>query len=73
MYRAAIFFDGVFEECQSCFKTHSTQKKVLKVFNDLLKVTDSGDSAILMLLDLTAAFDTIDLIILIIIETHCWY
>lgn len=33
--------------------------------NNLLLVTDSGDSAIIMLLDLTAAFDTIDHIILI--------
>lgn len=33
---------------------------LLKVFNDLLLVTDPGDSAILMLLDLTAAFDTIN-------------
>uniref|UniRef100_A0A4W5Q8G8 Reverse transcriptase domain-containing protein n=1 Tax=Hucho hucho TaxID=62062 RepID=A0A4W5Q8G8_9TELE len=37
----------------------------VKVFNDLLISTDSGDSAILMLLDLTAAFDTVDHCVLI--------
>lgn len=37
----------------------------IKVFNNLLLVTDSGDSAVLLHLDLTAAFDTADHNILI--------
>ncbi len=33
---------------------------LLKVLNDILLLSDSGHSVVLMLLDLTAAFDTID-------------
>ncbi len=63
---------GVLEVFQSGFKAfHSTESALLKVFNDLLLVTDSGHSAILMLLDLSAAFDTVDHGILISrIEHH---
>lgn len=44
---------------------HSTESALLRVCNDVLPITDSGDSAILVLLDLTAAFYTIDHDILI--------
>ena len=37
----------------------------MKVFNDLLSIVDSGNNAVLILLDLTAAFDTVDHDILI--------
>ncbi len=57
---------GILEISQSGFKAcHSTESAPLRVFNDLLLTTDSGDSAILMLLDLSAAFDTVDHTILI--------
>ena len=36
---------------------HSTETTLLRVFNDLILTVDSGDSAILVLLDLTVAFD----------------
>lgn len=63
---------GILELFQSGFKAlHSTETTLLKVFNDLLLITDTGDSAILMLLDLTAAFDTIDHNILISRLDHC--
>ncbi len=49
------------EMFQSGFKPfHSTESALLRVLNDILVATDSGDSVILIILDLTAAFDTID-------------
>ncbi len=44
---------------------HSTESALLKVHNDILLTLDSGASAILVLLDLSAAFDTMDHNILI--------
>lgn len=37
---------------------HSTDTALIRVFNDILMVNDSGDHVVL--LDLTAAFDTVD-------------
>lgn len=46
---------------QSGFKTwHSTESALLKVFNDILLANDCGNFVILMLLDLTAEFDTVE-------------
>ncbi len=51
----------ILEVFQSGFKTlHSTESALLRVFNYIFLATDSGDCVILVLLDLTAAFDTVD-------------
>ena len=51
---------------QSGFRPrHSTETAVLHVLSDILEAVDRGDVAVLALLDLSAAFDTVDHDILI--------
>ena len=46
---------------QSAYRDkHSTETALIKVQNDILSALDAGSSAILLMLDLSAAFDTID-------------
>ena len=46
---------------QSAYRAnHSTETALLRVYNDLLLAVDAGDAAVLVLLDFSAAFDTID-------------
>ncbi len=53
--------NNIFETFQSGFKPlHSTESALLQVLNDTLLATDTGDYVILILLDLTSAFDTVD-------------
>ena len=48
-------------ELQSAYRArHSTETAVLKVMMDILRAVDAGDLAALALLDLSAAFDTVD-------------
>lgn len=46
-------------------RNHSTESALLRVLNDILVSVDYGDSVILVLLDRSAAFDTVDHTILI--------
>ena len=39
---------------------HSTETAVLKVLAEILRAVDGGDLAVLALLELSAAFDTVD-------------
>ena len=51
----------LYEVFQSAYRQlHSTETALLRVQNDLLRAVDTHGRAILILLDLSAAFDTID-------------
>jgi hypothetical protein len=53
--------NGLLPDLQSAYLTHrSTETAVLKVLSDILMALDSGNLAVLMMLDLSAAFDSVD-------------
>ena len=53
--------NSMFDPLQSAYRDkHSTETALIKVQNDILSALDAGSSVILLMLDLSAAFDTID-------------
>ena len=53
--------NDLFPKSQSAYReSHSTETTLLKIINDILQALDSGNVSLLALLDLSAAFDTID-------------
>ena len=54
----------------ACRQFHSTETVVLKIASDLFEATESGFVTGLILLDLSAAFDTINHLVLVRILEH---
>ena len=53
--------NSMFDPLQSAYRDkHSTETALIKVQNDILSALDADSSAILLMLNLPAAFDTID-------------
>ena len=58
--------NGLLPEVQSAYrKFHSTESAVLKVLLDIYSEADKGRVTLLALLDMSAAFDTVDHVILL--------
>ena len=70
--QAFLQLNCVFEKFQSGFRSrHSTESALLRVHNDIALSVDAGNPTVLVLLDLTAAFDTVDHAVLLSRLEHC--
>ena len=68
-----ITSNGLSETFQSAYKSfHSTETALLRVQNDILCALDRNESVILVLLDLSAAFDTVDHTLLVTRLSTCF-
>ena len=53
--------NDLLEKYQSAYKPcHSTETALLRIKNDVLQIIDGGHGCFFALLDLSAAFDTVD-------------
>jgi len=59
LMRYLSFFDLLLSLQSGCRPGHSTETAVLWVLSDILLAADRGDVSALVLLDMTAAFDTV--------------
>ena len=69
--------NGLLPDLQSAYRGHrSTETAVLKVLSDILSALDTGNIAMLTLLDLSAAFDIVDhntlLLLLLLLPQMSW-
>ena len=56
-----LFDNNLDEPLQSAYKSgHSTETALLRVKNDIMLAVDGRQAAVVVLLDLSAAFDTVD-------------
>ena len=61
MLNEYLINNSLFDPLQSAYiDKHSTETALIKVQNDILSALDAGSSTILLMLDLSATFDTID-------------
>jgi exonuclease III len=65
--------NGLYERFQSAYRRlHSTETALLKVHDDIAVAIDNGKSVIFVMLDLSAAFDTVDHDILLSRLSTCY-
>ena len=56
-----LSFNNLHEPMQSAYRSsHSTETALMKVQSNVLDSVDKGQAVVLIMLDLSAAFDTID-------------